>query len=72
MERLAFISFTNEQGRDVALPACEVLAIREHEGGSSITTRSGLTYLSTSTVAAMVTKIDTLWDEYTAALGDPA
>ena len=72
MDKLAFITFVDDKGQDVGLPAVEVLHLREHPAGSLVTTRSGQQIVSGSTVAQMVTKIDTLWDEYTAALGDPA
>lgn len=71
MERLAFITFIDNTGQDVALPAVDVAILREHADGSTVVTRTGLTIISKSTVAQMVTLIDTLWDEYTAALGDP-
>lgn len=72
MEKLAFITWVDDTGRDVGCPACEVLLVRETESGSVVTLRTGQTITSQSTVAQMQTKIDTLWDEYTTALGDPA
>lgn len=72
MHQLAFITFVDDKGQDCALPAADVAWIREHPSGSVVATRGGVEIISGSTVAAMVTKIDTLWDEYTAALGDPA
>ncbi len=71
MERLAFITFIDDQGHDVGVPACEILLVREHPNGSTVTLRSGVTIISQSTVAQMQGKADVLWDEYTAALGDP-
>ncbi len=71
MQQLAFITFVDDQGHDVGMPACEVLLVREHANGSTVITRSGVSILCQSTVAQIQTKIDTLWDEYTAALGDP-
>lgn len=72
MERLAWITFVDDQGQDVGIAACDIALLREHPNGSVVTTRTGQTIISQSTVAQMATKIDTLWDEYNTALGDPA
>lgn len=72
MEKLAFITFIDDTGKDVGVPACEVLLVREDAQGSRVTLRNGTTIISQSTVAQMQTKIDTLWDEWIVALGDPA
>lgn len=72
MEKLAFITWVDDTGRDFGCAACEVMFCRETESGCIVTLRNGREVTSQSTVAQMQTKIDTLWDEYTTALGDPA
>lgn len=72
MERLAFIQLIDEQGQDVAFAAVDVRLIREHPNGSAITLAGGPQIITSSSVATVVSAIDTLWGEYTTALGDPA
>lgn len=72
MERLAFIQLIDDKGQDIAFPAVDVRLIREDPNGSAITLAGGQTYITSSSVATVVSAIDTLWTEYTTALGDPA
>lgn len=73
IEKLAFITVTDQAGRDVVLAAEDVLRASEvAEGVTLIVFRSGGTMSSKTAASSIKTSIDTLWDEYTAALGDPA
>lgn len=72
MDRLAFVQLIDEKGQDVAFAAVDVRLVREHPNGSAITLAGGPVLITSSTVAQVVTAIDTLWGEYTTALGDPA
>ena len=58
------IQLINESGHDFWLPAELVRDVVEHPIGSRLTLTNGQTRLTTSSVAAVNTAIDTLWDEY--------
>lgn len=69
MHQLATFTTTDDQGKDVLIRAFDGSVVaREHPNGSLLS--NGL--VVSMTVATMQTTINALWDEYTAALGDPA
>jgi hypothetical protein len=73
MVRLARITLTTDSGRSVSLRAIDVVSAEETAGGGAVVTLdSGRSFAVNETPAQVATAIDTLWDEYTAALGDPA
>lgn len=72
MDKLARITLTLESGRDIGLRAVDVGPAEEIAGGGSLVTLDSGQQLSVKETPAQIkTAIDTLWDEYTAALGDP-
>lgn len=71
MERLAHITFVDEAGKDVGVAAVDIRYYRELAQGCEITLVTGEKIKSQSSVSTIQTAIDTLWGEYTTALGDP-
>lgn len=65
--RLAVVLVKDTTGRDVVIPAEDVLRVNELQGGDSlILFRSGGSMQSQTTAADIRTAIDTLWDEFNA------
>ncbi len=73
MEQLATFTTTDDKGQDVLIRAsdCKVLA-RENPNGSTVYPDIGQPYIVSATISTLQTSINSLWDEFTAALGDPA
>lgn len=71
MDRLAFIQLIDDKGQDVAFAAVDVRLVHEHPNGSLVSLAGGQQIITSSTVSQVVTAIDTLWGEYTTALGNP-
>jgi hypothetical protein len=72
MDKLARITLTLESGRDIGFRAIDIVQAEEIAGGGSlVTVEGGQQYQIKETPAQIKTAIDALWDEYTAALGDP-
>ena len=72
MDKLAHIQFLDGTGKDVDCRAVDIQRVEETPGGCLIRFDNGLSMASNNTVAEIHTLIDTLWDEYTTALGNPA
>lgn len=71
MEKLATFTTTDEKGQDVLLSATDIRRAFEHPNGARILFWDDSQLVVTSTPAQLQTSINTLWDEFTAALGDP-
>jgi len=72
MEKLATFTTTDDNGQDVLIRAADgKLLARENPNGATIYPDGGAPYVVSATVATLQTSINALWDEYTAALGDP-
>ena len=72
MHQLATFTTTDDNGQDVLIRAADgKLLAREHPNGATIYPDGGTPYVVSATVATLQTSINALWDEYTAALGDP-
>ena len=72
MDSLARITLTLRDGTSISLRAREIRTIKTITGGSEVELEIGVKYQVQQSVATIASSIDTLWDEYTAALGDPA
>lgn len=72
MEKLAHVLFIDDTGKDYGCRAVDIKRYRETAGGCIVTFDDGTSVASTNTVAQIQTLVDTLWGEYTTALGDPA
>jgi len=72
MDKLAHITFLDSTGKDYGCRAVDVKHYRETSDGCQIVFDDGTSVSSTNTVTQIQGLIDTLWGEYTTALGDPA
>lgn len=72
MDKLAHIQFLDDTGKDVGCRAVDVKRYRETAGGCIVFFDDGTSIASTNTVTQIQGLVDTLWTEYTTALGDPA
>lgn len=73
MHLLATFTTTDDNGQDLLIRAadCKLLA-REHPSGATVYPDAGQPYLVSATISTLQTSINSLWDEYITALGDPA
>lgn len=71
MQQLARITVTRVGGTSVSLRAADIELIDTSSSGSIITLDSGKQIEATESVATLASAVDTLWGEYTTALGDP-
>jgi hypothetical protein len=72
MQNLATFTTTDANGQDVLIRATDgKLLAQEHKDGATVYPDSGTPYVVSATVATLQTSIKALWDEFTAALGDP-
>lgn len=69
---LARIDVTDAGGKAWSLRAIDIGPVKEVTDGSLITFSNGSQLQVTTKPTAITTAIDTLWTEYTTALGDPA
>ena len=72
MDKLAHVLFIDDTGKDFGCRAVDIKRYRETAGGCVVIFDDGTSVASTNTVAQIQTLVDTLWGEYTTALGDPA
>lgn len=73
MHNLATFTTTDDKGREVLVRAADGKALAiEDQNGSIIYPDGGTPYVVSATVSTLQTSINALWDEYIAALGDPA
>ena len=72
MHQLATFTTTDEHGQDLLVRAFDgKLLARENPNGATIYPDAGQPYIVSATISTLQTSINSLWDEYTAALGDP-
>lgn len=69
---LATINLTDNSGKAWSVKAADIRRSQELQDGARVFFYDGFTLDVNSKPTAITTAIDTLWDEYLAALGDPA
>lgn len=73
MHLLATFTTTDDKGQDVLIRAADgKIMARENPNGATIYPDSGQPYIVSASISTLQTSINSLWDEYTTALGDPA